>query len=247
MAPMFERVHNGTYTTSNGTWWWPVIFLVGQAPAAMMNVIQEKFQENFKTKASGTNKRFSILYFQFVESFYQMVFMTNFWWFDILPNYGTSVDAVNFGENYRFGWQCFFGTDGAIAKSDRCHGYCAGIGMLFISFYMLSYIFGTGLTLFRSANLLSMAQSVSPVMSMVFWYAFPAVNSFAQGTNYPLHSFDGWANIVAMPLIVVGAFIYRHYESESRDPDAEELTLRRGPIELCCSVSTDSDRSTSYA
>jgi len=159
--------------------------------------------------------------------------MTILFWFDLLPNYGTSTNIAEFNEHFSSGFRCFFGADSAIQTSVRCSSDCGGFGILFVLFYMMSYIFGTGLTLFRSANLLSVAIGLSPVIAMVFWYAFPSVNSWAGGTNYPLDSFDGLANILAMPIMIAGIYTFRHFETESRDPDEDELDS--GPVELCVS------------
>jgi hypothetical protein len=233
LIPMWQRVADGSYSTSSEQWWWPLIFLIGGIPGVLMNIVQEEFQGRFKDSAQTPGfRRFSIVYFQAIESFYQLCAMTALFWFDLLPNYGTSPDLKSFGDAFRSGWQCFGATGASAVFSDRCvQGLCAGFGILFIAFYVMSYLAGTALTNYASANYLSVASGITPPFTLLFWYAFPSVNAWASGTNYPLKSFDAITNIVALPITLIGVYLFRKYEAESREPDYVELN--DGVIELC--------------
>jgi len=224
LAPMFKRVHDGTYSTNNEYWWWPLLFCLGQVPGSLMNIFGELQQQRF---TELTKQRMSVMYFQFVESFYQLCSMSIFFWLDILPNFGSSSNLAGFNENYKFGWKCFFGTDSAVLLSDRCKSYSGGFGSLFVFFYMMSYIFSTLLTMYASANLVSVVAATGPVLALLFWYAFPSVNDWADGTPYSLDSLDGICNILALPFMLAGVALYRYHEDTTqREPrEAESIQL----------------------
>lgn len=103
LVPVFQRAQDGTYKIESGTWWWPMIFAFGQVPGALTNIMQEKTQAKFREE---TCQRFSIIYFQFARSFYQVIFLSLFFWLDFIPEFGTSSDLSDFSNNFRFGWQC---------------------------------------------------------------------------------------------------------------------------------------------
>jgi len=231
MIPLFKHYHDGDAQTENGEWWWPLIFVLGQLPAALMNIIQEKTQKDFHQE---TKARFSVIYFQFGESFYQLLSFSCLFWFDLLPNYGNADGNLsNFNELFKLGFQCFFGAESAVQMpgGDRCSGYCGGLGILFICFYVMNYLFCTELTNYDSANYASIMSGLSPVLVMTFWYAFPSVNEWGQGTPYSLGSLDGIFNITALPIVIIGIILYKKFDKHNSLPNADEQ--RQGPIELC--------------
>jgi hypothetical protein len=146
---------------------------------------------------------------------------------DLVPGFGTSSDLPTFKSAFTFGFQCFFATDSAVAGSAKCVA-CGGLGITFIMSYILSYVFGTLLTLYATANLTSVIGAVPPVLATIFWFAFPSVNDW--GGGMPLQAIDAGFNLGAIPLLGIGLWLYRSHEvgKEEKAPQKSE-----GPIELC--------------
>src|SRR5689334_3283482 len=109
--------------------------------------------------------------------------MTAFFWTDMIPEFGTSGSLTQFFESFSFNFHCFFGTSSAIAQEDYCH-YCGAFGLLFMALYITSYIFGTWMTMYASANLSTIVSAISPVIVVLFWVTFPSVNAWAGGAPY---------------------------------------------------------------
>jgi len=227
LVPTFEQIHSDKSSLHTDQIWWPFIFLIGFIPASLMNIVQEFMQDKFRGEAKG-NKRFSILYFQAVESFYQWLWMTMFFWTDLIPGFGVSGSVSAFWNNFSFEFKCFFGTSTAIEEVARCQ-YCGALGLLFIASYISSYIFATAMTMYASANLQSLLGSLSPVLSIIFWFAFPAVNSWAGGSPYTWSIFA--YNVGAIPLVIGGSLLFRSQEQENKAPDHDEA---ESGVELCC-------------
>ena len=255
LVPIFDRVADHAANLGTQHWWWALVFFAGQIPGALMNVFQERMQDEFKsgkkyrfrllccgsraaaaTRSASSRssarpemlallgeedvpvlhqheKEFSVIYFQAVESSYQFLFMTAFFWFDLLPNYGFSENISQFWTAYSFGWQCFFNAESTLALSADCK-YSAPLGTLFVCLYITSYISGTFMTRHLSANLAASCQVLSPVLVLLFWYAFPSVNAWAGGTPYALGSKDGIYNVVAMAVLLIGIISFRYFEED---------------------------------
>ncbi|XP_027036189.1 uncharacterized protein LOC113664762 [Pocillopora damicornis] len=114
---------------------WPMIFMLGFAPLAVMNVIEEK---GVKMESKSSKKCINLMYFLFWTSSYQLLCVGLLFWLDILPWYGNVGNIQEFGENWWFGVQCFFGAAGCDSTS--------GIrGTIFIIMYVLSYAGGANL------------------------------------------------------------------------------------------------------
>jgi hypothetical protein len=110
---------------------WPLCFMFGFIPAALMNVIEEM---SLKDK-----RNVNMFYLLFCSSFYQLVCVFAFFWTDLIPGFGYTNSIHGFGENYQYALYCFFGGRGC--------NYVPGLrGVVFIAMYVLSYI-GGGLLL----------------------------------------------------------------------------------------------------
>jgi len=190
-----------------------------------MNIVQEKMQDQF-FKEAKENKRFSVLYFQTIESFFQLLFMTLLFWTDLVPNFGTSNDISSFWNSFSFDFRCFFGDPSAISQEEYCK-YSGALGILFISSYIVSYISGTLMTLYASANYISVISAISPVLVIFFWVSFPTINAWGGGSPYT--TIDIICNISSLLPIFIGVYLFRTNEKEDKQPDQDE-----GDVELCC-------------
>jgi len=227
LIPTFVVIHKGQ-TGKAANWYWPLVALIGYLPSALMNIIQEKMQEKFNAEAK-VDKRFSVIYLQAIESTYQWLSMCFLFWTDLIPGFGVSGGISIWWNTFVFDWKCFLGFSSAELICERCH-WSSAIGIIFISGYLLTYIFGTEMTMYASANLNAVTATIPPVIGVMFWYVFPKVNEWGGGA--PLHTSDLAFNLGAIPAIVAGMLIYRMNEVEDKQPDAFELA--DGGVELCC-------------
>jgi len=224
LVPTFESMHQSSQNTQVQGWWWPLISVLSTFPGALMSIVQEKMQDKFRAEAKD-DKRYSVFYFQFVESFFQWMWLTFFFWTDLIPGFGVSGSIDVFWSTFTFNFKCFFGISSAIELNDRCE-YTGIIGLLFIVAYMTSYIFGTLLTLYASANLGSVVGSIAPVLTIIFWFSCPALNNWAGGAPYTLNTII--FNVIGIVVILPGVYLYRRNEQEDKSPDEDE-----GNVELC--------------
>jgi len=225
LASVFQSLGHGEAGETKPQW--AIILIIAMIPAALMNILQEKMQDQFRQQSKGDQKRFSIIYFQSVESFYQFSCMTLLFWADIVPGFGTSTNIDAFWSNFSFDWRCFFGASSAIAASPHCQ-YCGALGILFITSYLTSYVASTGMTLYSSANTLSLVSTLPPVIGVAFWFAFPSVNQWANPGSPPYSHLEFWTNLGAIPFLLIGCLLFRWEEKEDKRPDQDE-----GVVELC--------------
>lgn len=229
LIPLFVRAAQGKPGVGMhvAEWWWPVVTLAGIVPGVLMNVVQEDLQEKFRLSSNATTTRppqMSVFFFQACESFSQLFWMSAFWFFDILPDFGTNPKSVaGFTESFRHGFECFFRSSQALADNNLCD-YTPVFGLTFMACYITTYIFGTYMTMYATANYNAVVSTLPPVAATIFWFAFPSVNKWAGGTPYPLTGFDGAMNISALAIILPAIYCYRRHESDDKVPLAAELT-----------------------
>eukprot|EP00300_Choanocystis_sp_HF-7_P003524 c12692_g1_i1.p1 GENE.c12692_g1_i1~~c12692_g1_i1.p1 ORF type:complete len:436 (+),score=60.82 c12692_g1_i1:60-1367(+) len=234
LIPMFVRAakHDQGAGMHVGAWWWPLITIAGIVPGVLMNVVQEDLQEKYRSSFSHSTSvspaattrpsRMSVFFLQGCESFYQLGWMSVFWAFDIIPEFGTNPrDLAGFSRTFQGGFKCFFRTSEAIEANELCN-YAAAFGLVFITAYIINYIAGTYLTLYATANYGSIVSALPPVGAMIFWFALPSVNRWGSGTPYPLTGFDGAMNLTALAIILPAVYFYRRFETDNK---AEPVAL----------------------
>eukprot|EP00438_Fugacium_kawagutii_P002758 Skav202242 [mRNA] locus=scaffold1417:124358:126530:+ [translate_table: standard] len=84
---------------SGGSIFWPLCFMAGFIPAAFMNVTEES------ALSQNQNARMGI--FVFWLNFWQLVFVSLFFWVDVIPGYGMSPDLEAWAQHMRNGMTCF--------------------------------------------------------------------------------------------------------------------------------------------
>ena len=235
VAPQLHLAATGDASFSSAVaWWWPLIYLLGQVPGALMNVLQEKLQFDFRLAAKAaqlapSDREFSAIYFQFVESFYQWVFLCAFFFFDLIPNFGISHNLDDFAASFRSGWKCFMnsGDETMTEYSDRC-AYAGGLGTLFIAAYVVTYVFSTLATRHASANLLATATSTLPaVIALLFWLLAPAANTWAGGSSPS--AWEIGFNVGSLALSVPGMCIYYYFTKPDPHGAATIHSIGRPP------------------
>ena len=230
LVPTFKRIHDGTASTElKDGWYWPFIFIFGCVPAALMNIVQEQLQIKYTQQARENQEpitRFSVMYFQAVESTFQFGCIALCFGLDLIPGFGTSKDIHSFWSSFSNGFKCFF-NDSSLSGG-RCN-FAGGTGILFIVSYLATYITGTFLTDHVSANWLSILSSISPLIATSFWFIFPAVNKWAG-----VGDMDGWDigfSLGALPIILAGMFLYRRGGTD-RKSEEENYVHDENPVEL---------------
>ena len=233
LVPTFKRMGESPDSThlAHG-WYWPFVFIIGCLPAALMNIFQEKLQIKYTQKARENQERitrFSVMYFQAVESTFQFGTIALCFALDIVPGFGTSPDIDTFWTTFSNGFKCFF-NDPSLAGG-RCN-YAGATGVLFIVSYLGTYITSTFLTDHVSANWLSILTSVSPLIATSFWFIFPSVNTWAGGD--PMDGWDIGFSLGALPIIFIGMFFYHRGGSDRKGEDEkeEEQFHDEHPVEL---------------
>jgi drug/metabolite transporter (DMT)-like permease len=230
LIPTFKRMHDGTATTElKDGWYWPFVFIIGCVPAALMNIYQEKLQIKYTQQARENQEeitRFSVMYFQAVESTFQFGTIALCFALDLIPGFGTSKNIDSFWSAFSNGFKCFF-NDRSLTGG-RCN-YAGGTGLLFIISYLGTYVTGTFLTDHVSANWLSILSSISPLLSTSFWFIFPAINKWAQ-----VGAMDAWDigfSLGALPIILIGMFFYRSGGTDRKAEEENHLQDEQ-PVEL---------------
>lgn len=230
LIPTFKRIHDHTAKTElTDGWYWPFIFIVGCIPAALMNIFQEQLQMKYTQDARENQERitrFSVMYFQAVESTFQFGTIAAFFALDLVPRFGTSDNIHTFWESFSNGFRCFF--NDKKLHGGRCR-YTAGTGVLFIVSYLGSYITGTFLTDHVSANWLSILSSISPLLSTSFWFIFPSINKWA-GVGDMDH-WDIGFSLGALPIIFIGMYFYRGGGTDRKTEDGDHF-VEEHPVEL---------------
>ena len=232
LVPTFKRIHDGTQSTElKDGWYWPFLYILGCVPAALMNIVQEQLQVKFTQQAREKGERitrFSVMYFQAVESTFQFGSIALCFGLDLIPDFGTSKNIDSIWTSFSNGFRCFF-NDHSLASS-RCSS-ASGTGALFILSYLGTYITGTFLTDHVSANWLSILSSISPLIATSFWFIFPSINAWAG-----VGAMDNWDigfSLGALPIILVGMFLYRRAGSDRKtNDDNDEIIYDQHPVEL---------------
>lgn len=158
--------------------------------------------------------------------------MNAFCWLDVIPGFGLNHTFAETWKSFDFDWTCFLGFPSAIHTNPRCE-YAGGMGLLFIACYIISYIFGTAMTLHGSANLSVIVGAVSPILVVAFWVSFPKVNAWGGGNPYS--TLDIGCNVGALVPIVIGIILYqfRFRNPDAQEPDHSSPDFTKRNRELC--------------
>ncbi|XP_065828551.1 crt homolog 2-like [Oscarella lobularis] len=190
---------------------WPLCFMFGFVPAALMNVLEER---SLQRRHGVRHGQINLFFFLFCTSCYQLLTGLALFWADIIPGFGMSKGIKNFGENYHFGLSCFFG-------GDSCGSETGVRGFLFIFFYVISYI-GSGLLLRYSdgATFLAVVVSLVTPLGFLFWTLFqqpPCPFSFHPNANK-----STWFSLGGIVVMVPCVLLY-NLQKAKKSPETDKL------------------------
>lgn len=230
LTPTFKRMHEGTTETSlKEGWYWPFIFILGCIPNAVKGIIQEQLQVKYTETAIARQEkitRYSVIYFQAVETSFQVILIVLCFSLDILPGFGTSTNIQEWWNSYINGFKCFLNI--ADSTTGRCHA-AAGTGVLYIFCCLQTSVVATFLTDHVSANWLSIVSSIAPLLSTTFWFVFPSINQWAGVGD--MNTWDIGFSLGALPIIFIGMVLYRDGGTD-RSTDEEIPLIEQQPTEF---------------
>ncbi|KAL5481557.1 hypothetical protein EMCRGX_G021747 [Ephydatia muelleri] len=179
---------------------WPLCFMFGFVPAALMNVFQEKGLKD--------SRKVNLLYYLFWINLHQLWVTALLFWFDIVPYFGTSNGIQQFGRSYWFSVKCFFGGAG-------CNSSAGVRGTVFIAMYVLSYVAqGLLIRYAEGATLLAIVQAVVSPLGALFWSLFSCVDGCDTIEWGPNATSLTYYSIGGLILIVPAIFLYNMPQSD---------------------------------
>lgn len=181
---------------------WPCIFMFGFVPAAVMNVVSESTLKDTKT--------LNVIVFLFWTSLYQVITDLVFFGADLIPGFGMSKNIHEFNLHLSNG------------LSDTFHnGSAAGLALLFISFYVISYL-GTNMLIRNDegATWSAVVGNFSNPLCVLFWYLFQE-QPFKWLPHFPDYA---WYTVCGSLILFVASIVYKKYSKEDGDnyPNATE-------------------------
>lgn len=222
LVPTFKRMSDGTVQTElKHGWYWPFIYLIAYVPVALMRIVQEQFQLKFTEYARQRNEkitRFSLVYLKAVELTVQMILICALFELDLIPGFGTSNGISEWWTSFSNGFLCFFNVNQPIGS--KC-GYAALTGVPLGVCAIITYLLGAFLTDHFSSTWLAILTSIYPVVTSSFWFIFPSVYRWAGGSSFS--NFDIGCNVGALPIILLGIFLYRRGGTDRKYEESVNL------------------------
>lgn len=184
LVPVFLSLGNiGQFTYYNIIW--STIFLLGNLPAALCNVYQDRTLKLYKNYIE-------IIQLLAWSSLYQLFVMMVVFWTGYLPGFGFSNSLSQFISEMSYSFSCYFGK-------------CAStgfIGLIFISFYIITYITTGILVKYKSANFTTLLSSISVSFAITFWLVFPKLN------NRTISLLEIISDYLSAIIVCIGIWIY---------------------------------------
>jgi hypothetical protein len=230
LVPTFKQIHDGTTDTGlTQGWYWPFIFILGCIPSAIKSIIQEQLQVKFTEYARERQEkitRFSVIYFQAVETTFQVIIIAACFSLDFVPNFGTSANIQQWWTSFSDGFKCLFNV--SHLSGGRCQA-AGGTGTLYIISCLLTSIVSTFLTDHISANWVAIVSSIAPLLSTSFWFIFPGINRWAGVGD--MNAWDIGFNLGALPIIFIGMVFYGNGGTD-RQSDEQIPLINEHPTEF---------------
>mmetsp|Transcript_73732 Transcript_73732/g.173181 ORF Transcript_73732/g.173181 Transcript_73732/m.173181 type:complete len:306 (-) Transcript_73732:112-1029(-) len=175
---------------------WPMCFMFGFMPAAIMNVLSEKsLQDDKENGLKAAERPVNLIWWLFWTSLYQLFGVAFLFWADLIPGFGNAASPHELGVSMRHGFKEFFAGHDATAR-----------GLAFVLCYVLSYI-STGLLLRHAegATWLAIVQALVSPLGTLFWTLFKENPVFKW---HPEFLETTWFTLAGLVLIVPGVLIY---------------------------------------
>ena len=203
LLPLYIRLGTeGEVQVHSPEWWvWPFFIIAGWIPCALMQVIHNKCQDDFKRALDrdrlqhpstttttidttttvqslehNSSKRISVLWFQAWESIYQWLFFVIFFWIDLVPGFGFHTSWSKFWDVFTLNMRCVMSPTLVPSEySDRC-AYSSPLVPAFYVSALLSYMAYVERTKYTSTTTLSTLTCAPTIMLIVVWSVAPLVN-----------------------------------------------------------------------
>lgn len=174
---------------------WPIMFMLGFIPAALMVVLEEK---GLQMESETSEDRIGVIYFLFWSTTYQVICIFVLLWLNILPWYGNVTNLEESVGNIWFGFQCFFGGAG-------CDSSSGSRGTVYISMHLVNHMAAAFLLRYdEGATWLAIVSSLVTPLGFLFWTLFNEVPFKWQ----PQCNSSTWFSIGALAIIVPAIFVY---------------------------------------
>jgi hypothetical protein len=214
LIPFFQTIA-GDPSSINTAAAWPLVFLAGVIPGAVMNVIQEKGTAKLKNKSD-----FDYLHLLTWVSIYQVVTDLLLFWSNFVNPASNIHNLADLGRAFDKGFACLAKYD--IRVNGTVVGNCQHAALdttAFLGGYVGTYVFSAFVINLSSSILTAITNApVVPAVTLVF---------FLLGTDKVT-----WHIGIAVPLMLVGAVVQlfsdkyrdkRFLESELQEDEEERL------------------------
>ncbi|KNC54765.1 uncharacterized protein AMSG_01616 [Thecamonas trahens ATCC 50062] len=207
-------------SSSSARYVWPMVFMVGFLPAALMNIYEEKVLKTIGASASSMG-RLNLYFMLFWTSLYQLLTAGLAFWAAFIPGFGVST-AKAFPNSMWVNLQCTFGGAGC--------SWAPFFAVVFIGGYVASYVFGGFLFRYASANYNVVASSLVTPLGALFWTFFRSTPfGWDMQVNYTT-----WLSLSALPVLLAGIMWYHRLEAEDEASDGavdiDALDLDHGEV-----------------
>lgn len=172
---------------------WPCLFIFAFVPAAFMNVLSESVLKDVES--------LNVVVFLFWTSLYQVITDLAFFWADLIPGFGMSSSIHSFGQHLANGF------------SDTIHSRdAAGLAILFIAFYVISYL-GTNMLIRNDegATWSAVIGNFSTPICVLWWYLFQ-ISPFKFDPHFPHY---GWYVVCGSLVLTIASFYYKRYSIQN--------------------------------
>ena len=191
---------------------WILVYLLGIAPGAVYNVVQQLFLIRSGALAPGVSRR-AIARASLRALFYcnaaQLFWLLALWWVDVLPWFGASATVSEFAANTAFSLRCSLGLAASDAAGDGCGTaqFATSPSVWAASFaaaYSVSYV--GSVLLNRESAAFNMICAVITTALTSLYFLLPHTNPNA--ANTPL-----WSVVVALALSLTGLVLWKRWEA----------------------------------
>ncbi|XP_070549294.1 crt homolog 3-like [Ptychodera flava] len=167
---------------------WPIIFLVGFLPLAVMNVLLEKVMK----------EEVSSLLVNVWVNIFQLIVVTLLFWTDFIPHFGVSSTPNEFWSSFTNGFRCQYGADSTCSE-------VVGRSWLFVVSYAAANIFNFLLLRHSDGAIyLVVVQALVTPLGAIFWTLFVPKPYFHWYPQFDLATgFTVAGLIIMMPAVTV--------------------------------------------
>ena len=217
----------GEFSGGAARWAWIAIYLIGIAPGAAYNVVQQLFLIRAGALAPGAS-RLTVARSSLRALFYcnlaQLLWLLALWWVDVLPWFGASAHVADFSNNTRFSLRCSLGLeDCGLAQFGVVPAVWAGA---FAAGYCVSYI---------GSVLLNRESAAFNMLAAVITTALTSLYFLLPGTNPASSTTPLWSVLSALVLSLSGLVLWKRWEAST--PADEQFAVAEAADDVSLGLS----------